>query len=143
MLEHGNDRQIERLLELLPCNVQLPAAWRGTFFSDDGVQVPSLDERRRFIRRSLRTRALLRVLPTLSSIERASKYHSIYTWDISRQGMGFLHFEQLFPKEQCEIWLPSRKAKLVVAQCRYIGERCFAIGAKVLTDAEFLESRHQ
>ncbi|HAC92300.1 MAG TPA: hypothetical protein DCF63_16980 [Planctomycetaceae bacterium] len=51
--------------------------------------------------------------------------------DLSRSGVGFYFHEQLFPSEQINIKLQNHSIRAVVVRCRYLGHRCFEIGAVV------------
>jgi hypothetical protein len=67
---------------------------------------------------------------SLPALPRADTRHVVYTKDVSRGGIGFLHSEPLFPMEQFRLALPDGKSRTIeVVRCRRIQQRCFEIGA--------------
>ncbi|MDA7979596.1 MAG: PilZ domain-containing protein [Pirellulales bacterium] len=133
MLVDDYQTQLKAMLEEVDCRIRLPEKWAGTFFVErGGVQPTAYDERRRHVRVEVRTRAILHIQKSMPCISRRRVTHQIYTRNISRSGVGFLHSEQLYPCELCEIWLPDQKAMIEVVHCRYLGECCYAIGAQTV-----------
>lgn len=128
-----NENSSEKLnfpLANAPCLVRLPPQWED-FFEKTGWVPAILPDRRRFPRVYLRTQALLVYRQTFPALPRPAIAYTVYTKDISRGGIGFLHGEQLFPSEQMILILPDGKARLIqVVRCRRIGPNCFEIGAQ-------------
>ncbi len=57
-------------------------------------------------------------------------WHKVYTKDVSRTGAGFLHGEQLFPKEQLTLLLPDGRCRPIeVIRSRRVADHCYEIGA--------------
>ena len=131
MLASDHHEEVSTLLRDVPCKIQLPEEWQDTFFHASGMQPTSFDERRRFIRFNLRMKGLLHIRETLPSMTRTERMFVIYTCNVARAGVGFLHFEQMFPGERCELLLPTRKIEIEIAQCSYIGPKCYMVGAKM------------
>lgn len=119
---------LDRALGALPCAVDVPREWID-FFSKSGPVPADPHERRRFPRFYLRRRALLEYQTTLGAFERAEAKCCVYTRDLARDGVSFLHVEQLFPNERMRLWLPDRQFEFHVVRCLRHNERCFEIGA--------------
>lgn len=134
MLETDYQRELGRLLSALPCNVQIPPSW-GDFFSERGLASPTHGDRRHRLRRRLRIKAVLEVKQTLFQVERKQERHIVYSYDVSREGMAFVHAEQMYPREECLLWLPHAKVPLIVTRCQRYNSRCFVIGTRLLTPA--------
>jgi len=130
MLEERYRENVQRLLNELDCCVVLPERWSPNYFREQGTMPTCYGDRRRFVRHVCRSRTVLRTESTLSAIPRAEEFHIVILRDLSRTGVGFLHAAQLFPEEQCELWLPTRITEVVVSNCRRLGSRCYLIGAR-------------
>lgn len=62
--------------------------------------------------------------------------HRIYLQDLSRGGIGFLHFEQLYRGERTQVLFVNGRSMLIeIARCRRIRENCFSVGASFVGDA--------
>lgn len=117
----------------LPLTVQLPAACEADF--DRGGLAPSLRGcRRRFPRLRCRNKnniAALQYRQTLPGLPRESGWFAVYLTDIGRGGMGFLHGEPLYPKEQFPVVFSDGKPRLVeIARCERVDKCCYSIGAR-------------
>jgi len=122
--------ELELLLARSPCLVRLPPDW-SDFFEKTGLVQGVMAERRQFPRINLRSRAVLQYRQTFPSLPRPAFTYTVYTKDISRSGLAFLHGEQLYPSEQMIIILPDGKPrKIEIVRCRRIGPSCFEIGAR-------------
>jgi hypothetical protein len=122
---------MNRVLASLEDRIELSAADRLIFFHPDLSAPPSYpDERRGFPRRQLRLRAVMELRQSLPAIERERAFHCIYVRDISRTGIGFLHADELFPGEECRLWLSQKEMHMTIVQCRRKGPRCYVIGAR-------------
>jgi hypothetical protein len=131
MLDPGNLNELNRVLASLEDRIELSPAERLIYFhADPGAPPPKQDDRRRFPRRQLRMRAVMDLRQTLPAIERERALHCVYLRDISRTGIGFLHADELFPGEECRLWLPQKELHVNVVLCRRQGPRCFVIGAR-------------
>ncbi len=130
MLANSPQRHIDQLLEQIDCRIELPEEWRETFFTDQGAQPTSYDERRRHIRFNLRKKGVLRVCKSPPGVSRSQRLHVIYTCNIARSGVAFLHFEPLLPAEFCELWLCDRKLSVNVTHSKVIGPSCCQVGAE-------------
>ena len=109
--------------------LELPAAW-SDFFDRRGSTPASLEENRRFPRSYLLGVAALAYRQSLPTLPRAETWHAVYTKDVSRGGIGFLHSEPLYPMEQMNLALPDGKSLIIeVVRCRRVQRRCFEIGA--------------
>jgi len=131
MLDAGYVDKLNRVLASLEDRIELSPAERLIFFHPDpNMPLPRQDERRRFSRLPLRQKAVLSLRQTLPAIKRERAFHCVYVRDISRTGIGFLHADELFPGEECQLWLPQKQLRINVVLCRRQGPRCYVIGAQ-------------
>jgi hypothetical protein len=139
MLEHESvvPPELNDIINRLHCDIELPPSM-ADFFDASGILPTTVDERRRFARMDLRTFGALQYRQTFPVLDRMPGWHRVYTKDLSRGGLGFLHSEQLYPQEQMFLLLPaestettiSRGQKFIVEvrRCRRLGNRCYQIG---------------
>ena len=133
MLETEYSNQIDDLLAKLSCDVQIPSEW-GDFFARQGM-LPSIEgDRRRFARKHMPGTAVLEITTTIPSIDRQQLVHAVYTRDISRGGVSFLHVAQLYPGEAGRLWLPDRRWLFEVVRCRRVNSQCYVVGATLPED---------
>ncbi|HEY2251494.1 MAG TPA: PilZ domain-containing protein [Planctomycetaceae bacterium] len=131
MLDADYLDNLNRVLASLEDRIELSAADRLIFFrTEAGMPPPKPDERRRFPRLQLRQKAVMDLRQTLPAVERPRAFHCIYVRDISRTGIGFLHADELFPGEECQLWLPQKQLNVNIVLCRRQGPRCYVIGAR-------------
>lgn len=130
----GGDDQSKVIDDIrrLECKVELPDEWKDTFFTETGVLPTREEERRRFARRRIRTKALVDIVQSLPAFERTPSRHVVFTCDMSRSGFAFLHTEQLYPLEKIRLSLPQKSFLLEVARCKRYNDQCFMIGAQLL-----------
>lgn len=114
----------------LPCDVQLPNTWlKGE--GDRKAFVAVHEEPRRFRRCKFCASAALEYRQSFQSMRRPSTWHRIYTVNLARGGLSFLHSEQLFPQERAGIiLLDGGDHDIEIVRCRRIQDRCFEIGAR-------------
>lgn len=130
MLDSNGDFQtLSERLASCACEVELPPVWEN-YFRQSGA-MPTFDgDGRRFPRFYARRKAVIEHRQTLPAKPRASAWHAVYMKNISRQGLGFLHSEQLFPSEQMRIMLADDILREIeVIHCRRIQRSCYEIGA--------------
>ncbi|MBI3863756.1 MAG: PilZ domain-containing protein [Planctomycetia bacterium] len=131
MLDAGYLNDLNRVLASLQDRIELSAAERLTYFRADTSEPPMYpDERRGYARRQLRVRAVMDLKQTLPTIDRKRAFHCIYLRDISRTGIGFLHADELFPGEECRLWLPQKDVQVSIVNCRRKSASCYVIGAR-------------
>jgi hypothetical protein len=131
----GDDqiRKLTNALGPLKCEVELPSSWTD-YFHRRGTIPTRPNERRRFPRSHLRASAALQYRQSFPALPRGEDWHKVYTKDVSRAGLAFLHSEQLYPKEQMALLLPDGRSRAIeVVRCRRIQARCFEIGAIFIT----------
>jgi len=145
MLENAADSgdAVLGFLRQLRCDVELPKSMAGFLTQVEEPSIQSHDNRR-FARRAARTVAALEHRQTFPLIPRQVEWHKIFTRDISRGGLAFLHSCQLYPRERMRVLLPDPAvAKMVpdrqqgvieVARCRRLAPRCYEIGAFFVDD---------
>ena len=137
MLELGDQEQ--KLVESvgpLKSDLQLPEAWKERLH-ETGRLPGKYSDRRRHPRYHFHACAALEYRQTLPSLPRPAGWHKIYTNDLSRGGLSFLHSEPLFPRERMQIVLPGQGAKIIeVVWFARIDARCFCIGARFVEQAQ-------
>ncbi len=120
----------------LPCEINLPPDW-DINTSQSNLYSSGPGEKRGFVRQHCRTIAALQYRHSFPHLLRPSAWCRVYTINISRNGLMFYHSDQLFPKEQALIILPTGKARVIeIARCRWIREHCFEIGARFIANAD-------
>lgn len=127
MLETDYQTELTHLLATLPCDVLIPTSW-GSFFTERGPATPTYGDRRRRVRHRVRIKAVLEVEQTLPMIERDPLSFVVYSHDVSRDGLAFVHSQQMFPSETCQLWLPHGKVPLIVTRCQRFNSRCYVVG---------------
>lgn len=104
--------------------VEIPVE-QDDFFNRTGALPLTFDDQRQFRRSYFRKRAIL---------QHGGELARIYTLDLSRGGLAFLHVKQLFPLDQVSVWLESLLClRVEVARCRRIEDCCFECGARLLS----------
>ncbi|MEM9657436.1 MAG: hypothetical protein AAF961_03660 [Planctomycetota bacterium] len=132
MLEADYQQRLEQLLASCECDVAVPAQWKD-LLSQRGVLAPIPDDRQQFVRHLFNGRAVLEYDQTLPAISRKHHVAQVVTRDVSRRGVRFLHSEQLFPGEECALWLNTGRQTYEVVRCIRHNSRCFEIGAALRT----------
>lgn len=131
MLDALRRDDLAALLKALPCRIVVPAGWKKDFARRGDLPTAFHDDTRRFARAACPAAAILEIESTLPAFPRDQEPHSILLKDISRQGVAFLHHEQLFPRERVQLLLPNGRLTYVVCRCLRHNERCFEIGAEL------------
>ena len=107
---------IDQLWDSLGCKIALPKGEEEYLREKESTPAVYL-ERRRFHRFNFRQRAIM---------EKDGVPFAIYTKDISREPLGFLHAEQLFPCECVTVCLRNgRRLPLEIVRCRRLAEHCY------------------
>jgi len=124
-----DEELFERTLDSLECGIVLPAEWRDRL-KLKGPLPAKVDDGRRFPRFHYAVRGVLHYRPSLPTLAREPRQFVVVTKDVCREGLGFLHEQQLFPCERLELWLPGgRTGRIEVLRCAKSGTRCYEIGA--------------
>ena len=131
MLElRDQEQKLVQTVGPLKCDLELPDAWKDRF-RQTGRLPGKYTDRRRHPRYHFRVCAALEYRQTLPSLPRPPGWHKIFTIDLSRGGLAFLHSEPLFPRERMQVLLPGKGAKIIeVVWCSRVQDRCFQIGAR-------------
>ncbi len=121
-----------------PILVQLPADIRARIQSPSTV-LDQCFENRTNNRLNVLLEGNLTVLFTPRALTRDIEqcvnrkcFHTVVK-DLSRTGIGIYYHEQLFPLEKIQVELQHRRLSAIVVRCRYLGPKCFEIGAKVIS----------
>ncbi|HVX60856.1 MAG TPA: hypothetical protein VHC19_09645 [Pirellulales bacterium] len=136
MLDRGHEStQLANWLASRPCRVELPEAWDDYF--DRAGPIPSFPgDNRRFPRYYIRGRAAMAIIDALPGKPRDESWHGVYTKEISREGLRFLHSEQLFPREKLQIIMPDGQTRIVeVARCRRVQPACYDVKTRFAPEA--------
>jgi hypothetical protein len=131
MLEGNYPQRLAELVAETKLEINVPREWQSIAARRGPVQPMPGDNRRRFVRFFFPTQAILELGQSLPTIDRRHAMHQVLTKDLSRDGICFLHSEQLFPHEQLVLWLPVGKKCFEVARCRRLNGRCYEIGARM------------
>jgi hypothetical protein len=120
----------------LKCNLELPKAWKDSFHQTGRLPGEYVD-RRRHPRYHFRACAALEYRQTFPTLPRPQGWHKIFTNDLSRGGLSFLHSEPLFPRERMRVVLPGKGAKLIeVVWFVRVQDRCFRVGARFVEQVQ-------
>jgi hypothetical protein len=149
MLELGDQEQ--KLVESvgpLKSDLQLPESWKERF-GQTGRLPGKYSDRRRHPRYHFRVYAALEYRQTFPTLPRLSGWYKIYTNDLSRGGLSFLHSEPLYPRERMRVVLPGQGAKIievvwfarVQARCFWIGARFVEQGGRLISDDREIAAR--
>ena len=131
VMPQGEVGQADR--ERLSCNIDIPRQWRGEF-EKEGALCTVVGDARRFPRFHDHVRAVLHYRQTLSALARPHGHYLVLTRNVSREGVCFLHEEELFPGERLSMDLPEDKmVELEISRCRKVNGKCFEIGARITT----------
>jgi hypothetical protein len=115
-------------IDSLPCDINLPqnkgkSSAYGIIFSSGE------NDRRRYKRIKFSSDLAMQYQQCFPYLQRQTTWCRIRTIDISKNGLGFYHSEQLFPKEHVKIVLHDGNIyELEVARCKRIQDNCFLIG---------------
>lgn len=128
--------QLSEALAACRCAIRLPAGW-DDFFDKSGPAAGAYDEQRQYPRVNCRGHAALRYRQTIPALPRPAVWHKVYTKDVSRCGMGFLHSEPLYPRERMTIILPDASCRTIeVVRCRRLGAACYEVGALYVAETK-------
>ncbi len=117
----------------LSCHIDVPHEWRSEF-EKEGPLGTIVDDTRRFPRFHYHVRAVLHYRRTLPALARPHGHYVVLTRNVSREGVCFLHEEELFPGERLSMDLPDNKVVDVeISRCRKINGKCFEIGGRITT----------
>jgi hypothetical protein len=123
----------------LKCDLELPDEWKGRFHQTGRLPGKYAD-RRRHPRYHFRVCAALEYRQTFPALPRPQGWHKIFTNDLSRGGLSFLHSEPLFPRERMQVVLPGQGAKIIeVVWFARIQDRCFHVGARFVEQSQGLQ----
>ena len=118
------------MMERVDCDIQMPSTWTD-FFDRRGPTPVVFTDERRFPRYYFRKRAFLK---------HGTKLSKVYTKDISREGLSFLHSHQLYPCAEVLVWLSSEQCvHLVVARCLRVRDCCYECGGRAASSEDRAE----
>lgn len=87
-----------------------------------------MEEKRRFARRPCKLAAKLSFSEALNPGFDSSLTFDVIVRNISRNGLCFLFFAQLYPDDQLALDFGDLVRSYRVARCRKIGDQCYEIG---------------
>ena len=131
MLEFSDQEQeLVAAVGPLKCDVKLPSS-----YGDDACQTGPLpgaySDRRRHPRFRFSVCAALMYRQTFPALSRPDGWHKVFTKDLARGGLSFLHSEPLFPRERMQFVIPGQAERTIeVVSCVRIQERCFRVGVR-------------
>ena len=96
-----------------------------------GLLPMSMNDLRKFPRFHADSSAVLYCRHSLPAFPRPDQKYLVYVINLSREGLGFLHEEMLFPSETMAIALPSGvRIDICVMRCVRRESGCYEIGAR-------------
>ncbi|MHC2067115.1 hypothetical protein ACYFX5_06570 [Bremerella sp. T1] len=128
-LPRQGDSAFERAIRNVPFNVQIPRS-KLEALGKSGPSTPMVTDQRRHIRFRQLKRCLLRYEATYPKVPRHADLFQALIINVSKEGIGLLHEEQLYPKERFHLRVEGYGLlRLTVARCQKLGPRCYEIGA--------------
>jgi hypothetical protein len=91
------------------------------------------DDHRRFARRPCKLNARLTLLETWNQELEAGRQFEVMTRNLSRSGICFLFFQQLFPDDLILLDFGELKRNYRVARVRRLAPNCYEIGAAIVS----------
>lgn len=134
MLDTIDFDQRRQLIERIPCRVDLPDGWTR-FDEGEGCAASQANEFRAGMRYRVVRRAVVQLYGSLPAFPRPDGYTGAIVQDFSRQGMGILYHEQLFPEERLRVLLPAVSVEATVIRCRRVTPGCYELG--LVLDREY------
>lgn len=95
------------------------------------AEAPVIEESRRFARKACKLSAKLTFQETLNPGFDSTKTFDVIVRNISRSGLCFLFFTQLFPDDRLTLDFGDLVRTYRVARCRKIGAQCYEIGVAI------------
>lgn len=131
MLDIDYSAHLGELVNATSWDIELPQEWRD-YFEERG-EVPSFSgDDRNNQRLKVRTHGILYFEKSLPFCRRSHDPLGVYTRDFSRNGLGVLSAQQLFPEEVVRVILPTFWIQLRVVRVRRVTSKCFEIGCTLL-----------
>jgi hypothetical protein len=126
-------------IDSTPCLVKIPDRLAASFERRGPVASVS-DDARGHVRMhcaSLSHKAALRSQRMLPALAREKQWYAVYPIDLGKKGCRFLHFEALYPGEQCEFVFNNGMCQTVeIMWCRRVDESCFVVGAQFVSKSQ-------
>ena len=127
MLEENYFGQLADQLASAQCDINLPPELQDAL-TQRGIVEPVRDDLRRFVRHRFATEAVMELSHSPPQVPRPQSRLRVLTKDVSRNGVSFLHSQQMFPGETLVLWLRTGQFSCTVARCIRHNESCFEIG---------------
>jgi hypothetical protein len=137
---------IAKWIESAPCLVKIPAKLAADFERRGPVaNIPDdVRSNARMHCASLSHKAALRSQMPLPALAREKQWHAVYPVDLGKKGCRFLHYQALYPGEQCELVFSNGMYQTVeIMWCRRVDESCFVVGSQFATAAKNAEANQQ
>jgi hypothetical protein len=128
MLEDDDQGVLRLRLARIECQVEVPRSLQDRL-ARRGPQPGFGQERRQFTRFAFLTKTLLELETSIPCIPRPHGEFAVLTTDVSRDGVGFLHVEQLYPGERVTVLFPTGTLACRVMRCLKHNGNCYEIGA--------------
>lgn len=93
--------------------------------------MPASDDHRRYARRPCKLRAQLKILRTWSTEIGDVRDFEVIVRNISRTGVCFVFFRQLFPDDRVTLDFGDLLRHYRVARCRRLGQNCYEVGLAI------------
>jgi hypothetical protein len=117
----------------LSCLVEIPSDWE-TATATARLFATGPEEQRAFHRHPYRSAAALQYRQTYPDLPRPAQWFRVYTTNVSRSGVSFVHGEQLFPQERATfVLLNGLGCEIEVRSCRRIRRQYYQIGARIVS----------
>jgi hypothetical protein len=127
VLETIDFDQRQQLIARAPCKVRLPPDV-AKLLGAGSQAVAQTNNSRAGVRYKALRRAAVQLQGGLPAFPCDGSLVGTIVQDFSRESMGILYHEQLFPEERLRLWMPSLSLEAKVIRCRRRGPQCYEIG---------------
>lgn len=130
MLDQDRDEPFAQLIAAAPLRVEPPPGMTpGRKSPGNSAAFPVED--RQAARVPTFAFAAMRIARGLPAFPRDGEVVGTFLVDVSLRGVRLLTHEQLFPKEEVCVWLPSTELHGEVARCRRLSATCWDTGVRL------------
>ncbi|MFN3153544.1 hypothetical protein [Bremerella sp.] len=124
----SEESSFQKAIRDLPFQVQIPRT-KLEELGKSGPSSATMSDQRRHVRFRLLKRCILRFGQTFPTIERPAQFSLGLVTNISKDGVGLLYHQQIYPRERIVLRIEgSGIIPLTVARCRKLGPQCYEIG---------------
>ena len=141
MLERVGTQGRQQIMTMIESKIVLPASL-AAFFSEPGYCDSTFFEDRKLLRLRIRCKAVMAIEYSPPSIPRKVPQAIVFVKDISKQGIGIISHQQIWPEEKLLICFHGRRVRATTSRCRRIAEFCWEVGGEITYFKNFEEDEN-